>query len=81
MINSRTFAKAVTVILVITSAGSLSACASPGVTRQAQHYEDVINYCVKRGTQMECRKVRTAAYAEELEMENMRLEMRETNFD
>lgn len=81
MINSRILAQAVTVTLVTISAISLSACVGPGATRQVHHSADVMDYCVKRGTQMECHKVSMAAYADELEMEHSRLEMREADFD
>lgn len=81
MINSRVLVQTVTVILVTASATSLSACAAPGVTSQAQYNADVIDYCVKRGTHMECREMSTAAYADELELHYERLEMRENDFD
>ena len=81
MINSRILVQTVTVILVTASAISLSACVAPGVTPQAQQNLDVIDYCVKRGTHMECHKMSTAAYADELELRNERLEMREDDFD
>ena len=81
MINSRILVQTVTVILVTASAISLSACVAPGVTPQAQQNLDVIDYCVKRGTQMLCDKVSTAAYADDLEMHYERLEMRENDFD
>ena len=81
MINSRILVQTVTVILVTASAISLSACVAPGVTSQAQHNADVIDYCVKRGTHMECHEMSTAAYAAELELHYERLEMREDDFD
>ena len=81
MINSRVLVQTVTVILVTASATSLSACAAPGVTSQAQYNADVIDYCVKRGTHMECHEMSTAAYADDLEMHYERLEMRDNDFD
>ena len=81
MINFRSLAQAVAVILVTTSAISLPACVAPGATHQAQHNAGVMDYCVKRGTHMECRKVSTAAYAAEIEMHNERLEMREYDLE
>ena len=81
MINSRILTQAVTVILITMLVASLSACVGPGTTRQAQHKADVIDYCVQRGTQMLCHKVSTAAYADELEMDSQRLEMREYDFE
>lgn len=81
MINSRILVQTVTVMLVTASAISLSACVASGVTPRAQHNADVIDYCVKRGTHMECRKVSTAAYAAEIEMHNERLEMRDYDLE
>lgn len=81
MINSRILAQAVTVIVITASTMTLSACAVPGTTGQAQHDAKLINYCVKRGTHMECRKVSAAAYVNEIEREHERLEMRENEFE
>ena len=82
MMNSTRLAQAVAVILVTTSAISVSGCATSGsVPHQAYNDSETIDYCVKRGTHKECHKRSTTAYAEELEMENERLEMRDDMFE
>ena len=82
MMKSGKLAQATAVILVMASAISASGCAVPGsVPARANNHTDMIDYCVKRGTHMECRKESASAYSYEREMYNERLEMREENFE
>ena len=82
MMNSTKLAQAAAVILVTTSAISFSGCAASGSTsRHALNNAETIDYCVKRGTQMECHRQSTTSYAAEIEMENERLEMRDEIYE
>jgi hypothetical protein len=82
MMNSSKLTRVAAIALLTASAISVTGCATSGAApRQAHNNTDMIDYCVKRGTHMECRQESASAYADEREMYNERLEMREEDYE